>query len=44
VVIPQELLDETLKLMPILVSADDKVKEAILKGITVGEAFKKFRG
>jgi len=44
VVIPQELLDETLSLMPKLVSADDKVKEAVENGMTVAEAFKKFRG
>ncbi|KAK5191463.1 hypothetical protein LTR99_003712 [Exophiala xenobiotica] len=43
VVIPQELLDETLSLMPKLVSADDKVKEAVENGMTVAEAFKKFR-
>ncbi|KIW39515.1 hypothetical protein, variant [Exophiala oligosperma] len=44
VVIPQDLLDETLSLMPRLVDADDKVKEAVEKGMTVAEAFKKFRG
>ncbi|KIW58578.1 hypothetical protein PV05_03086 [Exophiala xenobiotica] len=44
VVIPQELLDETLSLMPKLVSADDKVKEAVENGMTVAEAFKNFRG
>jgi len=30
--------------MPKLVSADDKVKEAVIEGMTVAEAFKKFRG
>ncbi|KAI1625918.1 ribonuclease E inhibitor RraA/Dimethylmenaquinone methyltransferase [Exophiala viscosa] len=43
VVIPQELLDETLSLIPKLVAADDKVKEAVEGGMTVAEAFKKFR-
>ncbi|KAK5443442.1 hypothetical protein LTS15_010587 [Exophiala xenobiotica] len=43
VVIPQELLDETLSLMPKLVTADDKVKEAVENGMTVADAFKKFR-
>jgi regulator of RNase E activity RraA len=44
VVIPRDLLDETLSLMPKLVSADDKVKDAVINGMTVAEAFKKFRG
>ncbi|RVX76023.1 hypothetical protein B0A52_00380 [Exophiala mesophila] len=44
VVIPQQLLDETISLMPTLVAADDKVKEAVVQGLTVAEAFKKFRG
>ncbi|KEF57644.1 uncharacterized protein A1O9_05562 [Exophiala aquamarina CBS 119918] len=44
VVIPRGLLDGTLSLMPKLVSADDKVKEAVIDGMTVAEAFKKFRG
>ncbi|OAP55045.1 hypothetical protein AYL99_10745 [Fonsecaea erecta] len=43
VVIPQDLLDETLSLMPKLVASDDKVKEAVLGGMTVGEAFRTFR-
>lgn len=43
VVIPQDLLDETLSLMPKLVADDDKVKEAVKKGMTVAEAFKTFR-
>ncbi|EXJ82486.1 hypothetical protein A1O3_06299 [Capronia epimyces CBS 606.96] len=43
VVIPQDLLDETLSLMPKLVSADDKIKEAVAQGMTVAEAFKAFR-
>ncbi|EXJ90701.1 hypothetical protein A1O1_03805 [Capronia coronata CBS 617.96] len=44
VVIPQDLLDQTLALMPKLVSADEKVKEAVAKGVSVAEAFKTFRG
>ncbi|EXJ70986.1 uncharacterized protein A1O5_05979 [Cladophialophora psammophila CBS 110553] len=43
VVIPQGLLDETLSLISKLVTADDKVKEAVLGGMTVAEAFKTFR-
>lgn len=43
VVIPRGLLDETLELMPKLVAADDKVKEAVLNGMTVADAFKQFR-
>lgn len=42
--IPNALLDGVLDLMPKLVSADDKVKEDVLKGSTVFEAFKKHRG
>ena len=44
VVIPRNLLEDTLNLMPKLVSADDKVKEAVMDGMSVAEAFKKFRG
>lgn len=44
VVIPRDLLDETLSLMPTLVSADEKVKEAVIDGMAVADAFKKFRG
>ncbi|KAI9373831.1 ribonuclease E inhibitor RraA/Dimethylmenaquinone methyltransferase [Aspergillus egyptiacus] len=44
VVIPVELLDEVLRIMPGLVGMDDKVKEAVGAGMSVFEAFKKFRG
>ncbi|KAI5301570.1 hypothetical protein KEM56_001590 [Ascosphaera pollenicola] len=44
VVIQRSLLDDVLALMPKIVSADDKVKEAVQGGMTVFEAFKKFRG
>jgi hypothetical protein len=43
VAIPQELLDETLELMPKLISADEKVMVAVIEGMPVFEAFKKFR-
>ncbi|PGH08502.1 hypothetical protein AJ79_05992 [Helicocarpus griseus UAMH5409] len=44
VVIPAEHLDEVLELMPKLVAADDKVKEDVLKGAKVFDAFKEHRG
>ncbi|EER23552.1 hypothetical protein D8B26_001676 [Coccidioides posadasii str. Silveira] len=44
VVIPQNLLDDVLALMPKLVEADDRVKEDVLNGCTVFDAFKKHRG
>ncbi|EXJ54097.1 hypothetical protein A1O7_09434 [Cladophialophora yegresii CBS 114405] len=43
VVIPRDLLDETLSLIPKLVADDDKVKDAVQNGMTVAEAFKTFR-
>lgn len=43
VAIPRELLDQVLETMPKLVSMDDKVKDAVLQGSTVNDAFKKFR-
>ncbi|KAI5294312.1 hypothetical protein KEM52_004280, partial [Ascosphaera acerosa] len=43
VVIQQDLLDEALALMPQLVAADDKVKEAVLEGMPVYDAFQRFR-
>ncbi|WEW60779.1 hypothetical protein PRK78_006267 [Emydomyces testavorans] len=43
VVIPQNLLDEVLVLMPKLVEADDRVREDVLRGSTVFDAFKKHR-
>ena len=42
--IPASQLDEVLDLMPKLVEADDKVKAAVAEGMSVAEAFKKFRG
>jgi hypothetical protein len=43
VVIPSDLVDQVVQLMPRLVEADDKVKEAVGAGMPVAEAFKKFR-
>lgn len=43
VVIPRELLEQVLELMPKLISMDDQAKEAVAKGMTVTEAFKTFR-
>jgi len=44
VVIPSDLVDQVVELMPRLVEADDKAKEAVGAGMPVVEAFKKFRG
>ncbi|KAL4908157.1 hypothetical protein BDW74DRAFT_97687 [Aspergillus multicolor] len=44
VVIPKDLLDQVLEIMPGIVEADDRVKEAVEGGMSVFEAFKKFRG
>lgn len=43
VVIPRELLGTVLETMPKLISMDDKAKEAVVQGMSVTEAFKKFR-
>ncbi|OJJ40637.1 hypothetical protein ASPWEDRAFT_166704 [Aspergillus wentii DTO 134E9] len=43
VAIPRDLLDQVLELMPKFVAMDDKVKEAVLQGSSVFDAFKKFR-
>ncbi|KAL2814708.1 hypothetical protein BDW59DRAFT_176355 [Aspergillus cavernicola] len=43
VAIPRDLLDQVLELMPKLVAVDDKVKEAVEQGLSVFDAFKKFR-
>ncbi|OJJ49046.1 hypothetical protein ASPZODRAFT_157525 [Penicilliopsis zonata CBS 506.65] len=43
VAIPQDLLDPVLELMPKLVAMDDRVKEAVVNGMSVYEAFQKFR-
>lgn len=43
VVIPRELLGPVLELMPKLISMDDQAKDAVAQGMTVTDAFKKFR-
>ena len=43
VVLPANLLDDVLALMPTLVQADERVKEDVLNGSTVFDAFKKHR-
>ena len=42
--IPKDKLDAVVELTPKLVQADDKVKEEVEKGMTVKEAFARFRG
>lgn len=43
VAIPRELLGQVLEIMPKLVAMDEKVKEAVAQGMSVTDAFKKFR-
>ncbi|KAJ5545055.1 hypothetical protein N7535_006557 [Penicillium sp. DV-2018c] len=43
VAIPRELLGQVLELMPKLVAQDDQAKEAVAQGMSVTDAFKKFR-
>ena len=43
VVIPQDKLDEVLKLVPRIVEADDKVIDDVRKGRLVKEAFAEHR-
>ncbi|UKZ80954.1 hypothetical protein TrVFT333_008719 [Trichoderma virens FT-333] len=43
VIIPRDKIDQVLELLPGLVAADDKVKEEVLKGMSVYEAFKLHR-
>lgn len=44
VVIPEELVNDVIDLMPRLVQADDRVKADVQAGSTVAAAFKKHRG
>ncbi|RFU27711.1 hypothetical protein B7463_g8611, partial [Scytalidium lignicola] len=44
VVIPKEKLDDVLQLIPRLVKADNAVIQAVKEGMSVKEAFAKFRG
>lgn len=43
IVIPQGKVSEVISMLPGLVSADDRVKVDVSKGMTVQEAFKKHR-
>ena len=43
VVIPQDLLNDVLRLLPALVEADDNVMTDVSAGMTVQEAFAKHR-
>jgi regulator of RNase E activity RraA len=43
VVIPRELLGQVLELMPALTDMDEKAKQAVAQGMSVTDAFKKFR-
>lgn len=43
VTIPRELLGEVLELMAKLTKMDDQAKEAVAQGMSVTDAFKKFR-
>ena len=44
VVIPKDYLSSVIELLPLLVEADDRVKEDVTQGATVQDAFKKHRG
>ncbi|CAI7631984.1 unnamed protein product [Penicillium glandicola] len=44
VAIPRELLGQVLELMPKLTKMDEQAKEAVAQGMSVTDAFKKFRG
>jgi regulator of RNase E activity RraA len=44
VVIPQDKVSDLISLLPGLVEADNRVKAEVSKGMTVQEAFKKYRG
>ncbi|KAJ6029544.1 uncharacterized protein N7446_011105 [Penicillium canescens] len=43
VAIPRELLGQVLEIMPKLIAMDEKAKEAVAQGMSVTDAFKKFR-
>lgn len=43
VVIPRDKVDQVIDLLPKITAADDKVKEDVLKGATVFDAFKTHR-
>ncbi|OAQ73967.1 menaquinone methyltransferase related to dlpA protein [Pochonia chlamydosporia 170] len=44
VIIPKDKVDQVLEILPKLIAADDKVKEDVLKGMSVYDAFKLHRG
>ncbi|KHN99152.1 Demethylmenaquinone methyltransferase [Metarhizium album ARSEF 1941] len=44
VIIPRDKLDQVLEMLPGLVAADDRVKQDVLKGMSVHDAFKLHRG
>lgn len=44
VCIPAKAVDKVLEMLPKLVAADEKVMVDVLKGVEVGEAFRKYRG
>ena len=43
VVIPQDLVEKVLELMPKIVAGDDKIKEEVLAGSSVAQSFKRHR-
>ena len=43
-IIPKEKLDQVIELLPVIVGADEKVKEDVQKGVSVKEAFARHRG
>jgi hypothetical protein len=43
VAIPRELLEQVLEIMPALTNMDEKAKQAVAHGMSVTDAFKKFR-
>lgn len=43
VVIPKDKVDQVLELLPRLTAADDRVKEDVLRGVNVYDAFKVHR-
>ncbi|KIE03681.1 Demethylmenaquinone methyltransferase, partial [Metarhizium majus ARSEF 297] len=44
VIIPKDKVDQVLEMLPKLIAADDKVKQDVLKGMSVYDAFKLHRG
>jgi hypothetical protein len=43
VAVPRDLLGAVLELMPKLISMDERAKDAVAQGMSVTDAFKKFR-